>query len=417
MKGPLRYQKPKQASAAEDDLTLRSVTHSSILRERRREADESTQFVEERYGRNLDFSLVSKAKLAIRRRIAGGLMANVDVDKTMKDGNAMIDVRQVPGVSSMRSVCFGFPYIDTLKILEKWGPGCQFYGNGSAEDLDDLETRCNSGERFLALFCEFPGNPLLKCPDLHRIRDLADRFDFAVVIDETIGNFLNIHVLPHADVVVSSLTKVFSGDSNVMGGSMILNPTSRFYDCLRKTIDVEYEDNYWAEDALFMERNSRDFVSRIARINANAEAVCKCLKATAFGQSPTHRSLAIADVGAVKELYYPKYGPTRKFYDQFRKSTGGYGGLLSITFRTLPEAVAFYDALETAKGPSLGTNFTLASPYTLLAHYDELDWAAQYGVAPNLVRMSIGLEDTASLCKAIEQALSAVAKAERENVS
>lgn len=111
-----------------------------------------------------------------------------------------------------------FPYIDTLKILEKWGPGCLFYGDGSADDLDDLEKRCREGERYLALFCEFPGNPLLKCPDLARIRALADRFDFAVVVDETIGNFLNIHVMPDADVVVSSLTKVFSGDSNVMGG-------------------------------------------------------------------------------------------------------------------------------------------------------------------------------------------------------
>lgn len=111
-----------------------------------------------------------------------------------------------------------FPYIDTLKILEKWGPGCLFYGHGSSDDLDDLERRCRSGQRFLALFCEFPGNPLLKTPDLHRIRSLADRFDFAVVVDETIGNFLNVHVLPFADVVVSSLTKVFSGDSNVMGG-------------------------------------------------------------------------------------------------------------------------------------------------------------------------------------------------------
>lgn len=111
-----------------------------------------------------------------------------------------------------------FPYIDTLKVLEKWGPGCLFYGHGSSGDLDDLERRCRSGEKFLALFCEFPGNPLLKTPDLRRIRSLADRFDFAVVVDETIGNFLNVHVLHYADVVVSSLTKVFSGDSNVMGG-------------------------------------------------------------------------------------------------------------------------------------------------------------------------------------------------------
>ena len=113
---------------------------------------------------------------------------------------------------------YRFPYIDTLKILEKWGPGCMFYGHGSSKDIDDIERRCEGGERFLALFCEFPGNPLLKTPDIGRLRSLADRYDFAIVIDETIGNFLNVHVLHYADVVVSSLTKVFSGDSNVMGG-------------------------------------------------------------------------------------------------------------------------------------------------------------------------------------------------------
>lgn len=47
---------------------------------------------------------------------------------------------------------------------------------------------------------------------------MADEYDFAVVVDETIGNFINVNVLQYADVVVSSLTKVFSGDSNVMGG-------------------------------------------------------------------------------------------------------------------------------------------------------------------------------------------------------
>lgn len=34
-----------------------------------------------------------------------------------------------------------------------------------------------------------------------------------------------------------------------------------------------------------------------------------------------------------------------------------------------------YD-LQVAKGPGFGTNFTLACPYTLLAHYTELEWAA-----------------------------------------
>lgn len=111
-----------------------------------------------------------------------------------------------------------FPYIDTLKVLQKFGPGCLFYGHGSEQDLDDLEARLEAGERYLALFCEFPSNPLLKSPNLVRIKELADKYDFLIVVDETIASFCNVDLLPCADIIVSSLTKIFSGDSNVMGG-------------------------------------------------------------------------------------------------------------------------------------------------------------------------------------------------------
>ncbi len=49
-------------------------------------------------------------------------------------------------------------------------------------------------------------------------RQLADQYGFVIVVDETIGNFINVEVAAVADVVVSSLTKIFSGDANVMGG-------------------------------------------------------------------------------------------------------------------------------------------------------------------------------------------------------
>lgn len=61
----------------------------------------------------------------------------------------------------------------------------------------------------------------------------------------------------------------------------------------------------------------------------------------------------------VKEVYYPKFSPSKAFYDECRNANGGYGGLLSVTFHTTAQAVTFFDELETAKGPSLGTNFTL----------------------------------------------------------
>lgn len=105
-----------------------------------------------------------------------------------------------------------------MKILQKWGAGCHFFGLGEDESIDELEALLKSGEKILSLFCEFPSNPLLKSPDIKRLRKLADEYKFLIVIDETIGNFCNVAVLEWADMVVSSLTKVFSGDSNVMGG-------------------------------------------------------------------------------------------------------------------------------------------------------------------------------------------------------
>lgn len=393
-KGPKRYQR----NVSIDQSTPNGSDginghHNGIF--------DSTQFVEERFGRNLSLGFAAQAKLAIRRRIAGSLTADEDLPHSLDKPADDQMSRDVPGFSvddvylyscgmnsifhahrtmmlargAQKSIMYGFPYVDTLKILEKFGPGCLFYGHGSSEDLDDLERRLESGERYLALFCEFPGNPLLRTPDLHRIRALADKYDFGVIVDETIGNFLNTHVLHLADVAVSSLTKIFSGDSNVMGGSMILNPKGRYYQALKQTLATEYEDNHFEEDSMFLERNSRDFVSRIQRVNINAEAICDVLTAHP----------------RVKQVNYPKHSPTRKFYDACRLPNGGYGGLLSATFHSIEDAAAFYDNLDTQKGPSLGTNFTLrsvvlvsihmlptdredSSPFVILAHFQELDW-------------------------------------------
>lgn len=147
--------------------------------------------------------------------------------------------------------------------------------------------------------------------------------------------------------------------------SAILNPKGRYYDQLKRTWATEFQDTYWAEDAIFMERNSRDFVSRIDRINTNAEAICDVLRSDNRGtirQSSLQLfSVVVADICTpiVKQVNYPKHSPSRPFYEVCRTANGGYGGLLSATFFCREDAVAFFDNLATAKGPSLGTNFTL----------------------------------------------------------
>lgn len=417
-KGPKRYQRISVDNGIPKPTSNGTNGHSTITNGVG--VPDSAQFVEERFGRNLDVTFASQAKLAIRRRIAGSLTSEDEIPDSL---NAADDLeryrnRDVPEFSAddvyiypcgmnaifhahqamssigrnAESIQYGFPYVDTLKVLQKFGPGAVFLGHGNQSDLDDLEQRLENGERFLSLFCEFPGNPLLRTPNLKRIRALADKHDFAVVIDETIGNFLNVHVLPYADIIVSSLTKIFSGDSNVMGGSMILNPRSRYYQKLKQHLEENYEDNHFEEDSVVLERNSRDFVSRIQRINENAEVIADTLRAHP----------------RVKQVNYPKYSDTKPFYDTCRLPDGKYGGLLSATFYELEDAQVFYDHLNTQKGPSLGTNFTLSSPFVLLAHYGELDWAAQYGCEVNLIRFSVGLEDTQELKAVFERALAAI---------
>lgn len=111
-----------------------------------------------------------------------------------------------------------FLYVDTFKILSKIADNtvdAELYGHGSTEELDKLEAQLRSGQRVCALFTEFPTNPLLTCVDLRRIRRLADEYNFVVVCDDTLGTSVNLDILPWVDILVTSLTKLFSGACDV----------------------------------------------------------------------------------------------------------------------------------------------------------------------------------------------------------
>lgn len=372
---------------------------------------EFNTFIEQKYGRVLDLKFAEEAKIALRRRISGEAEKSSEEGQKNAHRNMVLDELEVylypTGMSSIfhahqallgsfetpkKSVCFGFPYVDTLNILRKFGPGCIFLGFGDDESIDLMERQLEAGEiDIMGLFCECPSNPLLKTPNLKRIRHLADKYKFAVVVDETVGNLLNISVMPYADMVVSSLTKVFSGDSNVMGGSLILNPQSPMYTQLKNYFNESYEDTYWAEDALYLERNSRDFVDRSKRINENSKKVVDLLLASPL----------------ISKVYYPSLLESKKYYDELKTPDGGYGGLISILFANPAHAKTFFNTIELHKGPSLGTNFTLACPYTILAHYGELDEVEKWGVDRNLVRISVGLEDLKELLGVLETSLAA----------
>jgi len=292
-----------------------------------------------------------------------------------------------------KSVQFGFPYVDTLKVQEKFGAGVHFWPRGDSAELQQLR-RVLEQEPVSGLYTEFPTNPLLVSPDIECLADLARRYECPLIVDDTVAGFVNADLLPAADVICSSLTKTFSGIGNVTGGSLVLNPSGPFYEelSLRLRQAAVGNDVIWGADAVVLEQNSRDFQRRVRCMNENAEALADFLD-----RQPN-----------VAEVFYPKY-QTAEMYRAFRRAKGGYGCLMSISFvDAARSAPRFFDALRVNKGPNLGTNYTLACPYTILAHYRELDFAESCGVSRFLVRVSVGLEDSDDLIERFHEALAAI---------
>jgi cystathionine gamma-synthase len=266
-------------------------------------------FVEERYGRNLSVDLAIEAKRILRKRIAGSIgQSNQTVDSSHKVINrGILDHENVilfpTGMTSiyfahkittgifpnLKTVQFGFPYLDTLKLQQKFGQGCILFGHGDCDDLTKLVDLLKI-TNISGLFCEFPSNPLLKSPPLKELWKLANDYGFLLIVDETIGNFVNTNVLPYCHLVVSSLTKIFSGDSNVMGGSLVVNPKSNFANQIKVYINDNYKDYLFYEDAIFLERNSREFINRIISINQSTEALCDLLKEHPLGNDYINQS-------------------------------------------------------------------------------------------------------------------------------
>ncbi len=86
-KGPRRYNREPHTVenlSRSKERQENSVTQDKSFTNYDSEGRECTLYIEERYGRNLDLSLAADAKLAIRRRIAGSLTANVDLQDAIK---------------------------------------------------------------------------------------------------------------------------------------------------------------------------------------------------------------------------------------------------------------------------------------------------------------------------------------------
>jgi cystathionine gamma-synthase len=300
-----------------------------------------------------------------------------------------------------KTVMFGLPFHQTVHIFEYWGSGLKFFPLGT--ELDELEKYLqeeeNDGSRVQAVWTEFPSNPLLVSSDLARLRDLANRFQFALVVDDTVGSFCNVDVLAVADIVVTSLTKSFSGYADVMGGSAVLNPSSVRYSEFKPLFDALYTNNLYARDAEVLVSNSEDYLTRSTTLNANSAALVDYL-----------HSLTADPTSCVAKVFYPTVNPTLPTYEEYKRPataefSPGYGCLFSVQLDTVEQTIEFYNHLHVHHGPHLGAHRTLALPYVKALYIDELEKVKAWDMEETQIRISVGLEAEKVLIETFKHAL------------
>jgi cystathionine gamma-synthase len=290
-----------------------------------------------------------------------------------------------------KTVQLDFPYVDVLKLQENFGAGAHFLPFKDDSDYENLRTLIKS-EPLAGIFSELPSNPLLRSVDLRRVSEMLflEEKDVPLIVDDTVATAVNVDAFLLADLVTTSLTKAFSGTGDLMAGSVILNGDSPYHDDFAAFLKAHHDNELWRGDAVALEANSGDFVDRVRVMSRNSIALYEFLSEHPAVETVFH---SIEDRSGI--------------YDHLRREDGGHGCLMSFVLKNRAKAPAAYDAMQFCKGPSLGTNFTLVCPYTLLAHYDELDWAESCGVDRTLIRVSCGLEPSDVIVERMKKALEA----------
>ena len=303
---------------------------------------------------------------------------------------ALAALRALPGLrEGKKTLQLEFPYVDSLKIQERFGSGVVYLNEAEGESFDEALQRIRAGE-FAGVFAEIPSNPLLRTIDLKRVSEACRSSQTPLVLDDSATGPLNVDVLPFADILTSSLTKWVSGAGDVMAGAASISADSPLAEALTESISADAAEcaPLYIADAEVLLSNLKGYAKRNTTTNSNALALVDFLK-----KHP-----------AVKNVWHPSVTHTEQYESVMRKNRR-HGGLISIALTNPKKAPKVYDSLKLSKGPSFGTPFTLVCPYTLLAHYQELAWTEDCGVPKNLIRISVGLEPAETIIAAFQKAL------------
>jgi cystathionine gamma-synthase len=255
-------------------------------------------------------------------------------------------------------------------------------------DMEAIESEIARGCRLLYL--ETPTNPTLKIVDIERLSRAAHRHGAIVVTDNTFATPVNQRPAAlGSDLIVYSATKFLAGHSDVLGGLVsgradLVQKIHHFREIAGATLH--------AEAAYAILRGIKTLAIRIARHNANAQAIAEHLV--------RHPNVA--------GVYYPGL-PDHPGHAIARSQMQGYGGVLSFVPRGGFAATAGSPLRLGQGGANLGGVATTAGPPSVTSHVElTAEERARAGIPETLIRYSVGIEDAGDLIADLDQALAAI---------
>jgi len=277
-----------------------------------------------------------------------------------------------------------------------------------ATDVANVAAACQSNTKMV--FVETIANPATQVCDIEGIGELCDSKGLLYVIDNTITSaYLFQPKSVKCHLIVNSLSKYFGGHGNVIGGSV--TDTGLFDWTQYPNIFEAYRvGNPAMWGYLQMKKKGlRDMGACLSSETAAQLAIGAETMALRMQQS-SRTTLALAEYLAqhpkVAKVYYPGL-ETHPQYQRANKLFKASSSMLSVDLKGEFDCCEFLNHLQLVIGAThLGDNRSLALPVApTIFHEIGLEARQKAGISENMVRFSIGIEDTDDLLADFKQAL------------